>query len=501
MKKEGFTVLYFEILDQHPSDKVALIFRNNQVTYGQLKTKVEAWANSLQTKGVKKGDKVGLFSRNCSDFVVAYLAIIRAGGVVVPFNFQLAPREVVFIVKDAGMKVLVTKELLPLEEALKEEGLAGQVKQYTFTDMEIPVEHNFTNYPMTENDNCTIIYTSGTTGKPKGAMLSHKNLLANTRGYTQMLHTNAHDIALCVLPMYHCFAWTVSISGNLLFGATIVIQETYIFKDTMKLIAAYKINNFVGVPTMMQLFVKGATKEELANIKYFVSGGAPLPKRLGEEFQAKFGLPVQEGYGLSEASPVVTVNPDDRIKLGSIGLPLPNVEVKILSEEGQEMPVDEVGELCARGDNVMLGYLNQPEATKHALRGGWLHTEDLAYKDEEGYLFIVDRLKDMIISSGENVYPREIEEALYTHPAIAEAAVVGIPDKLRGQAICAYIVLKDGQQLDNRTIRKYLLGRIAPYKVPREFFYCEQLPKNSTGKILKRVLQEQAVVDMVHRKR
>ena len=257
-----------------------------------------------------------------------------------------------------------------------------------------------------------------------------------------------------------------------------------------------------GVREHYELFLNGLKqmgKEELANIKYFVSGGAPLPKILGEEFQKKFGLPVQEGYGLSEASPVVTVNPDDRIKLGSIGLQLPNVEVKILSEEGKELPPEEVGELCAKGDNIMLGYLNNPTATAHTLRGGWLHTEDLAYKDDEGYIFIVDRLKDMIISSGENVYPREVEEAIYQHPAVAEVAVVGIPDKLRGQAICAYIVLKEGAQLDNRTIRKYLLGRIAPYKVPREFFYCEQLPKNSTGKILKRVLQEQATVNLVHR--
>jgi len=492
-------MLYFDIIAKHPDGKVALIFRDKQLTYGQLRTKIQEWANSLQAKGVKKGDKVGLFSKNCLDFVIAYFAIIKAGGVVVPFNFQLAPREIAYIVKDTDMKVLINRTPLDLAEALAEEGLAGKLAQYTYEDIEQPVIHEFKEYPIEENDNCTIIYTSGTTGKPKGAMLSHKNLITNSIGYTQQLHTNVNDIALCVLPMYHCFAWTVSITGNLMFGATIVIQETYIFKDTMKLIAAYKINNFVGVPTMMQLFVKGATPEELANIKYFVSGGAPLPKILGEEFQKKFGLPVQEGYGLSEASPVVTVNPDDRIKLGSIGLQLPNVEVKILSEEGKELPPEEVGELCAKGDNIMLGYLNNPTATAHTLRGGWLHTEDLAYKDDEGYIFIVDRLKDMIISSGENVYPREVEEAIYQHPAVAEVAVVGIPDKLRGQAICAYIVLKEGAQLDNRTIRKYLLGRIAPYKVPREFFYCEQLPKNSTGKILKRVLQEQATVNLVHR--
>ena len=239
----------------------------------------------------------------------------------------------------------------------------------------------------------------------------------------------------------------------------------------------------------------------MANIRCFISGGAPLPQVLAEGFRKKFGKPVQEGYGLSEASPVVTVNPASKVKVGSIGPSLPGVIVMIQDEDGKEMKRGEVGELCVRGDNVMLGYLNLPEETAGALRGDWLHTGDLAYKDEDGYVFIVDRLKDMIISSGENIYPREIEEALYTHPLIEEAAVIGIPDKLRGQAVCAYIVLTEGAALDKKELRKYLMERLAAYKVPREFFFCAQLPKNSTGKILKTALREQALIDMVSRKR
>ena len=332
-------------------------------------------------------------------------------------------------------------------------------------------------------------------------MLSHKNLVANTREFTSVITMSSEDIGLCVLPMYHCFAWTVSVSGPLFYGACIVIQETYIFKDTMGLIAKHEVNFFAGVPTMIQLFFKGAEAHELANIRCFISGGAPLPQVLAEGFRKKFGKPVQEGYGLSEASPVVTVNPASKVKVGSIGPSLPGVTVMIQDEDGKEMKRGEVGELCVRGDNVMLGYLNLPEETANALRGGWLHTGDLAYKDEDGYIFIVDRLKDMIISSGENVYPREIEEALYTHPLIEEAAVIGIPDKLRGQAVCAYMVLSEGAVLDKKELRKYLMERIAPYKVPREFFFCAQLPKNSTGKILKTALREQALIDMVSRKR
>ena len=387
-----------------------------------------------------------------------------------------------------------------LAEALQEIAYTGLI-QYDFVDMEEAVEHEFINYEMHEDDNCTIIYTSGTTGKPKGAMLSHKNLVANTREFTTVITMSSEDIGLCVLPMYHCFAWTVSVSGPLFHGACIVIQETYIFKDTMGLITKHDVNFFAGVPTMIQLFFKGAEAEELANIRCFISGGAPLPQVLAEGFRKKFGKPVLEGYGLSEASPVVSVNPASKVKVGSIGPALPGVTVMIQDEDGQEMKRGEVGELCVSGDNVMLGYLNLPDETANALRGGWLHTGDLAYKDEDGYIFIVDRLKDMIISSGENIYPREIEEALYTHPLIEEAAVIGIPDKLRGQAVCTYIVLTEGADLDKKALRKYLMERLAVYKVPREFFFCAQLPKNSTGKILKTALREQALIDMVSRKR
>ena len=493
-------MLYYEILAGHPEMQTALIFKEQKMTYGQLRESIERRANFLQAKGLQKGDRVGLLSKNCVDFVISYFAVIRAGGVVVPFNFQLAPREIAYIVKDASLKIMLVRQKIDLTEALQEIDYTD-LAQYDFGEMEEQIAHEFKDYELHEDDNCTIIYTSGTTGKPKGAMLSHKNLVANTREFTSVITMSSEDIGLCVLPMYHCFAWTVSVSGPLFYGGCIVIQETYIFKDTMGLIAKHDVNFFAGVPTMIQLFFKGAEAHELANIRCFISGGAPLPQVLAEGFRKKFGKPVQEGYGLSEASPVVTVNPASKVKVGSIGPSLPGVTVMIQDEDGKEMKRGEVGELCVRGDNVMLGYLNLPEETANALRGGWLHTGDLAYKDEDGYIFIVDRLKDMIISSGENVYPREIEEALYTHPLIEEAAVIGIPDKLRGQAVCAYMVLSEGAVLDKKELRKYLMERIAPYKVPREFFFCAQLPKNSTGKILKTALREQALIDMVSRKR
>lgn len=331
-------------------------------------------------------------------------------------------------------------------------------------------------------------------------MLSQGNIVHNTQDFMAITKMQEDDIALCVLPMYHCFGWICTVCANLYIGATQVVQETYQFGDAMSLIKKYHVNTMCGVPTMFQLFVKGATAEELAHFRFFISGGAPLSRVLYDAFAKKFGQHVQEGYGLSEATPVTTFNRIDKTKQGSIGLPIPHVEVKLMDTDSQEVPVGEVGEVCVKGPNVMLGYWNRPKETAWTLRDGWLHTEDLAYRDEEGWIFIVDRLKDMIISSGENVYPREVEEVLMAHPDIKEAAVIGIPDKLRGQAICAYIVPEDGGTTDKRMIRKYLLSRIAAYKVPKEFIFCNQLPRNNTGKIMKNVLREQSLDNLINRK-
>lgn len=491
-------MLFYEIIDKHPASSPALVCQEQQLTYGQLREEITLWAAHLQSHGVKKGDKVGLLSRNCSEFIIAYLAIIKAGGVVVPFNFQLAAPEVAYIVQDAQIQVMVTRQKLDLAAALQERG-CGPLLQLDFADLRQPVEYAYVSVELEQKDNCTIIYTSGTTGYPKGAMLSHGNLVANAHDFTERVLMYPADKALCVLPMYHCFAWTVSVAGPLLNGCCIIIQENYTLAEALRLIGKYRVDQFAGVPTMIQMFEKGAAPEQLASIRFFISGGASLPQKLAKDFKNKFGRPVQEGYGLSEASPVCTVNPAEKIKIGSIGPQLPNVLVEIRGEDDREVPNGTVGELCVRGANVMLGYLNRPEETAAALRDGWLHTGDLAYRDDEGYVFIVDRLKDMIITGGENVYPREVEEALYLHPAVQENAVVSVPDKLRGQAVCAYVVLKEGMAATKPQLRRFLMERLANYKVPKYFFFCAQLPKNGTGKVLKTALRENALEDMVNR--
>ncbi|MPM93364.1 Long-chain-fatty-acid--CoA ligase [bioreactor metagenome] len=281
--------------------------------------------------------------------------------------------------------------------------------------------------------------------------------------------------------------------STLLHGAAITIMESFNPKETAAAIKDGGLTIIYAVPAMYQLLSAVGRPEDFTKVRYFISGGASLPETVARNFQAKFGIPILEGYGLSEASPVVCLNRPGHIKYCSIGEALPGIKAKVIDEDNLEVPIGEVGELIVQGPNVMKGYFNLPDDTAKALRDGWLHTGDMAYCDEDGSFFIVDRIKDMIISSGENVYPREIEELLYAHPAISEAAVIGIPDKLRGQAGCAYVVIAEGHVFDKKALRGYLNKKLAAYKVPREFVQVDALPKNSTGKIMKRLLRDQAV--------
>ena len=297
---------------------------------------------------------------------------------------------------------------------------------------------------------------------------------------------------LCVLPMYHAFAWTCAVLLPLLKGASITILETF-NREVIDVIRDTGITVIFAIPTMYKLFAVWGTADDFQKVKLYVSGGSPLPKEVYQQFSRKSGKAIAEGYGLSEASPVVTVSSPERIKIGSIGSTLPGLEVRIMSSDGRMLKTGEIGELVVRGPSVMAGYLNRPEETAQALQKGWLHTGDLAYQDDEGDFYIVDRLKDMIITSGENVYPREIEELLYSFPHVVEASVVGVPDKLRGTAGCAYVVMAEGHELNKKALKEYLQANLAIYKIPREFVQVDSLPKNSTGKILKRLLQENAV--------
>lgn len=484
-----------------PSD---IVFQTpNPITYGQLQKEFTTYRDYFYDLGIRKGENVGLFSKNSPEFVYCYMALTSLGAVVVPLNFQLTSREIAFIVKDAQMKHLISMEKLDIAEELRLQDYPGKVSQLIITEFaDTFAAGNFSPAPCSdseieENTPCVIIYTSGTTGNPKGAILTHGNLISNVRSFAAALPpATSQDNILCVLPMYHSFAWTCAILYPLSLGASITILEAFSPKETVVAIKDNHVSIVFGVPPIYNYLTRIGHAENLSGVKIFVSGGAALPQKIAEQFRSKYGKPILEGYGLSEASPVVALNPPHKTKYCSIGKALPDVKVRIVNAKGETLPAGDVGELVVQGPNVMQGYFNLPLETSRALRNDWLHTGDIAYQDVEGYLFIVDRLKDMIIINGENVYPREIEELLYGFPGLVEAAVIGIPDSLRGESACAYVAMEEAAQFDRKAIREYLQPLLAGYKLPKDVILVDALPKNKTGKIMKRLLREQVTSNL-----
>ncbi|MDT8904016.1 class I adenylate-forming enzyme family protein [Anaeroselena agilis] len=489
-------MLLHQLISRGTDDCIAFHGKET-VAYGRFRAEVAAYRAFLHHAGVKAGDNVGLISRNAAEFVYAYMAVVSLGAVVVPLNFQLTAREIAYIINDARIRHLITAETLSLGAELDRCGYQGELAQYAIPALKARLAaETFPPAPdidatLGEDSPCVIIYTSGTTGNPKGAVLTHGNLVSNAAAFREALPIDAADNVLCVLPMYHCFAWTCAVLNPLLCGASITVLDGFTPKETIAAVKQHGVTVMYGVPPMYNLLARAGEADDLAGIRFFVSGGAPLPEKIARQFREKYGRPIIEGYGLSEASPVVTLNPPDKTKYYSIGKPLPGLEVRIAGPKGEPVAPGTVGEIIVKGPSVMQGYHNLPLETSVALRDGWLHTGDLAYRDTEWYFYIVDRLKDLIIANGENVYPREIEELLYAYPGVAEAAVIGVPDELRGQAVRAYLVLADGHTLDKKAVRDYLAANLAAYKLPRDYIVLDALPKNQTGKILKRVLRDQ----------
>ena len=491
-------MLVHQLIHQGKNENVAF-YDTECITYEKLRENVTIYRNLFINSGVRPGDNVGLCSRNSVEFVFSYMAIISLGAVVVPLNFQLTTREIAYIIKDAQMKYLITAEQLYLDDELLQCGYKQEVTQFVIRELKRRLSQEniepvlTVNSEFSDNRPCVIIYTSGTTGNPKGAILTHKNLVSNAIALRDVLQLCSTDNVLCVLPMYHCFAWTCAILNPLLCGASITILEGFSPKETIATIKKHRVTVVYGVPPIYNFLSRFGETEDLAGVRFFVSGGASLPEQVATKFFERYGTNIIEGYGLSEASPVVTLNPPEKTKYFSIGKALSGLEVKVVNAAGESLPPGIVGELIVKGPSVMQGYYNLPFETSQALKDGWLHTGDLAYQDTEGYFFIVDRLKDMIITNGENIYPREIEELLYAYPGITETAVIGVPDDIRGQAAYAYLVLEEGHGFDKKAIRENLQNKLAGYKIPRDFILVDALPKNQTGKILKRVLREQTV--------
>ncbi len=485
-------MLVNQLISRGAAGKVALIEKEAVYSYAQLQARTESFRDYLYARGIRERDNVALFAKNSADFVISYMAIISLGAVVVPLNTMLTPREIAFILKDSRVKHVITDKELNLAGQYQD----GQLPPEQLLTSRINQEVNRATYPaapeisVPETDPCVILYTSGTTGRPKGALLSHRNLISNVRSFTIATETSAADNILCVLPMFHSFGMTCCVLGALYNGASLTILESFQPREVIATIREKGVTVVMGVPAMYGFYASMATSADLAGVRLFASGGASLPLEILNSFYEKTGKRVIEGYGLSEASPAVCFNPLDATKPGSVGLPLPDVEVKVVRDDGSEAACREVGELIVRGSNVMLGYYGLPDETAEALKDGWLHTGDLAYRDEDGYIYIVDRKKDIIIVSGLNVYPREVEEVLYQYPAVKEAAVIGKPDKKRGEIVCAYVVAKEGQKLNKKDLIVFLKANLAAYKLPRDIIEMESLPKNATGKILKKELRE-----------
>lgn len=481
-------------------ENTALIYHDQTITYGELHTTVAKYASCLHASGIRAGDVVAVSCYNIPEFIYSYLAITRLGAIVVPLNLTLTLDELTYILHDSGAKALFIHEKILGKLSVSAEQLQAQfgLQEVLVIDEALSTRaHAATTIELPEVNPkaiATLLYTSGTTGKPKGAMLSHENIMADTVACTDVLDLTAQDVFMCVLPMFHSFGFTTSVLLPLYAGSAIVIHEAFHPKEIMHSLISHHISVFCGVPAMFVVLAQALKegKASFPSLRVAVSGGAPLPVEILNVFNHQYNIPLMEGYGLTEASPVVCFNPlHGEKKPGSVGLPLTGVEVRIADEQGNILETDQVGEILVRGLNVMQGYLNMPEATATTIVDGWLHTGDIGFIDRDGYVFIVDRKKDLIITRGLNVYPREIEEVLYKHPAVLEAAVIGIPDPVKGEVVKAFIVPKPGETLDRRTVLDFLKPQLAAYKMPRFVEITEQLPKNAAGKILKKELRKQ----------
>jgi len=482
----------FEKTAQRDPNKTALFWGGSQFSYGDLWSRSLGVAGRLRSEfGVRAGDRVGIWLKNCPEFVPALFGILQAGAVVVPINNFLKPAEVGFILADAGIDVIILDETMREGFDKLREGRPG-LKSFgveTFATSANAAEECLAK----ESDLAIIIYTSGTTGHPKGAMLSHGNLLVNVQSCERVLEAVGEDRFAVLLPMFHSFMLTVGVLLPLLIGGSIVLIKTlHPPKNIMVEIMQHRATLLPAVPQFFRALTHGPIPANLP-LRLCISGGAPLPGEVLKEFTARFPIPLLEGYGLSEASPVVSFNPvRGPWKAGSIGVPIYGVEVSVQNDSGEILPAGATGEICVRGDNVMLGYWKQPEETAKVMRRGWLLTGDIGHGDTDGYFYITDRKKDMLLVNGINVYPREIEEVLYTFPGVKEVAVIGVPDARKGEQPLAFVAAHDGIELQKVALLQFAREQLADYKVPRHIVFLPALPRNATGKILKTELRKVA---------
>lgn len=492
----------------------AITFYGRKLSYQELFLASQAFASALQKKGVQKGDRVALMLPNCPQYVIAYYGALTTGAIITQINPMLVERELQYILQDSGAETIVVLDgLYPKVKSIQENGnvkniivvsLQPSVADYhpdvSFDDFIKTGDGNIT--PVTfdpENDIAVLQYTGGTTGRSKGAMLTHRNILANV---VQSFEFFKHDLqigserTLAIIPLFHVFGMTSAMNLSVYIAGDSIMLPRFELEEVLETIKREQPTTFPGVPTMYVALTNHPKAEEygMGSIRVCNSGSAPMPLELLREFERKSGAKILEGYGLSEASPTTHCNPAfAERKPGSVGIGFPSTDYKVvdLGEGIKEVAPGELGELIVKGPQVMKGYWNMPEETAVTLKDGWLYTGDIAKVDEEGYLYIVDRKKDLIIASGYNIYPRDVEEVLYEHSAVQEAVVIGIPDAYRGETVKAVLVLKSNQKVSQQDIIDYCRVNLSAYKVPQLVEFRDELPKTNVGKILRRTLREE----------
>src|SRR6185503_219964 len=468
-----------------------------QFTYKQFEAAVTRTARMLASKGVGYGDVVSLLMPNSVEYVIAYFACWQIGALAGPINSLLKSQEIAYVISNSEARaLLVNSEFLPLLETIDDELTSLQAIITFDNEADATREQTTGADPTVEIDadhEAIIIYTSGTTGKPKGCLLTHENVIANARQISSWLGFTAKDRLLTIMPLFHMNAVSVTTMSALYAGGSTVVSPKFSASRFWQIISDYQITSFGSVATMLSMLLStypdGVPKELKTNqLRFAMCGSAPVPAEVMKRFEEKFNCLVIEGYGLSESTCRSTFNPpDERRRPGSCGMAIGN-EMRVVDDDDKEVANGELGEIVLRGANILKGYYRNPEATATAFRNGWFHTGDVGYRDAEGFFYIVDRKSDMIIRGGENIYPREIDEVLYQHPAVAAAATIGVSDQLYGEEVAAFIVLKEGGEATEEEITSFCRARLADYKCPKTVRFVSDIPKGPTGKLLKREL-------------
>ena len=486
-------------------DHTAMIWNDQRISYSQLEQWSQLAAQRLLDAGVKPADRVAIMLPNAPAFPVWYYATLRIGAIAVSISTRLAGDEIGFIIDDCQATGLVSNsDGVKLAESLAS-SLAFQITaEHAVSDLPNAAELSCPNrkaplswYQADPQEPALILYTSGTTGFPKGATLSHQNVRTNVHTFNHLCNMRPHDVVLLAVPLFHCFGQNAILNSVLNVGGTLVMQQKFDLNETRRLIAEHQINQLYGVPMMFQLLLDCCEASDLESVEYCFSAAATLPIQVSTAWQEKFDLPIHQGYGLTETSPFASYNHRDRFLPGSIGFPVDGVEMKIVdTHTGRDCAPGELGEIVIRGPNVMLGYWNREAETRQAIRDGWFHSGDIGHVDEQGYFFIVDRVKDMISIGGLKVFPAEVERVLLEHPAVAQVAVVGTPDSILGEQVVAFVVPTADLEISTPELAvqldSYAKNHLGTYKIPRRFFVVDGLPRNPSGKILKTELRRQA---------